>query len=65
MMNIVMSKKNIEKLIRELVSDGRHGDSEAFDIADSILFEEDGLEEGIKKHFNIVDVQGWLANKIA
>tara|TARA_R110000803_G_scaffold2158_1_gene7219 strand:+ start:257 stop:442 length:186 start_codon:yes stop_codon:yes gene_type:complete len=60
----MMSKKNIEKLISELVSDGRHGDDEAFEIADSILFEEDGLEEGIKKHFNIVDVQGWLANKI-
>ena len=60
-----MSKKQINDLVTELTFDSPIGDDEAFDIADSILFEEDGLEEGIKKHFNIVDVQGWLANKIS
>mgnify|MGYP003975526315 CR=1 FL=1 len=60
-----MNKKQIDELVNELTLDGPIGDAEAFDIADSILFEEEGLEEGIKKHFNVVDVQGWLANKIA
>jgi len=60
----MMSKKEIEELVRDLVSDGRHGDDEAFDIADAILFDEDGLEEGITKHFNVTDAQGWLANQI-
>jgi hypothetical protein len=60
-----MSKKDIEKLVKELVSDGRHGDAEAFDIADGILYDDEGLESGIKKHFGASDAQGWLANKIA
>lgn len=60
-----MSKGEIIKLVKELISDGRHGDDAAFDIADGILFDEDGLEEGIKKHFGASDAQGWLANKIA
>jgi hypothetical protein len=61
----VMPKKEIEKLIRELVSDGRHNDDEAFDIADGILFDEEGLKAGIKKHYSVRDPQGWLANKIS
>jgi hypothetical protein len=61
----MMSKKQIEELVKELTTDGPIGDTEAFDIADGILFDEEGLEEGIKKHFNVVDAQGWLANKIA
>tara|TARA_R110000772_G_scaffold216999_1_gene327434 strand:- start:324 stop:506 length:183 start_codon:yes stop_codon:yes gene_type:complete len=60
-----MNKKQIIKLVNDLISDGRHGDDAAFDIADGILFEFAGLEAGIKKHFGIQDVQGWLANKIA
>ena len=61
----VMSKKRIEKLIKDLVSDGRHGDDEAFDIADGILYDEEGLEFGIMKHYGVKDPQGWLANKIS
>ena len=60
----MMSKKEINDLVNELKSDGNIQDDEAFDIADGILFDEEGLEEGIKKHFNVVDVQGWLANQI-
>lgn len=61
----MMSKEQILELVKELTADGPIGDMEAFDIADGILFDEDGLEEGIKKHFNVSDAQGWLANKIA
>jgi len=60
-----MNKKQIDELVNELTLDGPIGDAEAFDIADCILFEEEGLEEGIKKHFDVRDAQGWLANKIA
>ena len=60
----MMSKKEINDLVNELKSDGNIQDDEAFDIADGILFDEEGLEEGIKKHFNVVDVQGWLENQI-
>lgn len=61
----MMSKEKIEELVFELTLDGPIGDTEAFDIADCILFDENGLEEGIKEHYNVIDAQGWLANKIA
>ena len=61
----VMSKKDIQKLVKDLVSDGRHGDDAAFDIADGILYDEEGLEAGIRKHFGVRDPQGWLADRIA
>lgn len=60
-----MKKSQIDKLVKELVSDGRVSDDEAFDIADGILFDEEGLAEGIKKHYGASDAQGWLANKIS
>ncbi len=62
---MIWSKRQIEELIKELISDGPIGDAEAFDIVDGILFEEDGLARGINKHFRVIDVQGWLANQIA
>jgi len=61
----VMSKKAILKLLRELSYEGRHSDDEAFDIADGILYDEEGLDAGIRKHFGVRDPQGWLANKIS
>ncbi len=60
-----MNKKQINELVNELTLDGPIGDAAAFDIAECILYDEDGLEEGIKKHFGVKDVQGWLANQIA
>jgi hypothetical protein len=44
----MMSKKQIVELVNDLTSDGRHGDDAAFDIAEGILFDEVGLEAGIK-----------------
>ena len=60
-----MNKKQIEKLVNDLILDGPIGDNEAFEIAYNILYDEKGLEEGINKHFGASDAQGWLANKIA
>ena len=59
-----MNKKQINELVNELTLDGPIGDTEAFDIAECILYDENGLEEGIKKHFGVKDAQGWLANQI-
>lgn len=59
-----MNKKQINELVNELTLDGPIGDTEAFDIAECILYDESGLEEGIKKHFSVKDAQGWLANQI-
>lgn len=39
-------------------------DNMAFDIADAFLYDEEGLEEAIKKHIGVVDVQGYVANYI-
>jgi len=60
----IMSKSDIQKLIKKLGSDGPVDDDSAFDIADGILYDEPGLKAGIKKHFGVTDAQGWLANKI-
>ena len=59
-----MNKKQINELVNELTLDGPIGDTEAFDFAECILYDENGLEEGIKKHFGMKDAQGWLANQI-
>lgn len=61
----VMSKKDIQKLVKGLSGANSVGDDEAFDIADGLLFDEEGLEAGIKKHFKASDAQGWLANQIS
>jgi len=61
----IMSRKDIQKLVKELVHDGRHGDEAAFDLADGILYDTPGLEAGIRKHFGVGDPQGWLADRIA
>jgi len=60
-----MTKSNVNKIVKELTSDGRHSDEEAYDIAGNTLFDEDGLEDAIRKHFNVQDPQGWLADKIS
>ena len=39
-------------------------DNMVFDIADAFLYDEEGLEEAIKKHIGVVDVQGYVANYI-
>jgi len=64
------TKGKLNKLLRDLKADKNSGeemgfnDDQAFDIADGILFDEDGLEEYIRTDMGIQDPQGWLANKI-
>ena len=59
-----MTKKDIEKLVNTLGFDEHTGDAEAYDIADGILYDTPGLEDGIKKHYGVDDPQGWLADRI-
>ena len=61
----IMTKESIDKLVKELVSDGRHPDDQAYDIAQGILFDEEGLEAGIRKHFKVADPIGWLTDRIS
>ena len=61
----IMTKESIDKLVKELVSDGRHPDDQAYDIAQGILFDEEGLEAGIRKYFRVSDPTGWLADRIS
>ena len=61
----IMTKESINKLVKELVSDGRHPDDQAYDIAQGILFDEEGLEAGIRKHFKVADPVGWLTDRIS
>lgn len=61
----IMTKESIDKLVKELVSDGRHPDDQAYDIARGILFDEEGLEAGIRKHFRVADPIGWLTDRIS
>ena len=61
----IMTKESIDKLVKELVSDGRHPDDQAYDIAQGILFDEEGLEAGIIKHFRVADPIGWLTDRIS
>ena len=58
----VMSKSDIQRLLHMHSSDAT--DDEAYDIADGLLFDNEGLEAGIKKHFGVRDVQGWLADRV-
>jgi len=60
-----MTKSQLDGIVRELTIDGRHSDDEAFDIADGVLFDEDGMSEAITKHYKATDAQGWLANQIS
>jgi polyhydroxyalkanoate synthesis regulator phasin len=60
-----MTKQKLDQIVKELVADGRHPDDEAFDIADGVLYDEEGMSEAITKHYRATDTQGWLANKIS
>jgi hypothetical protein len=40
-------------------------DGAAFDIADSWISDNPGVEDAIKRLYNVSDVKGWVANHIA
>ncbi len=61
------TKKEIDTLVRDLVREKRYtnfNDDEAFEMAQSILANESGLEDAIKNVYGVTDVVGWLADKI-
>lgn len=57
-------RKELNELRNACKENGEFDDSMAFDIADAFLYDEEGLEEAIKKHIGVVDVQGYVANYI-
>ena len=60
-------KNKIDKLIKDLSKDKNYNNfsgDQAFDMAQSILDDNEGLENAIKMNYGIEDVVGWLANKI-
>ena len=61
------NKVSVEKLLKDLQKDRKYrnmNDAEAFDVANSILDDNEGLEKAIQQIYKVRDVQGWLANKI-
>jgi len=55
-----------EKKLKDLLKDLRVSNipaDEAYDIADGILFEEEGLKEYIESK-GIKDAHGWLADRV-
>jgi hypothetical protein len=63
------SKAQLDKELKELSDGARDAgdidDSMAFDIADSWISENPGVELAIKKYYNATDAQGFVANRIA
>ena len=57
-------KAKVLQFAKDLVEDGRHGE-QAYDIAGSVLDDEEGLKDAIVKYIGASDALGWLANKIA
>ena len=60
-------KPKIEKLIKDLSKDKKYNkfsDDQAFEMAQSILRDNEGLEAAIEKVYRVRDAAGWLANKI-
>ena len=59
---MVYTEKKLKDLLKDLRASNISSD-EAYDIADGILFEEEGLKEYIESK-GIRDVLGWLANRV-
>ena len=63
------TEAKLQKLVRELRQGAAENgevidDCMAFDIADGVLFEEEGLEEYLRNVKGIGDPQGYIANYI-
>ena len=64
---IQWTKGKLDNLIADLQKDreiNNFTDDQAFDMAGSILDEEEGLEAFVRRALGIKDVVGWLANQI-
>jgi hypothetical protein len=61
------TKAQIDKFVNSVRGDLRGegmSDDQAYDMAKNILYNENGLEDSIKKELKVTDVVGWLADKI-
>ena len=63
------NKPKIEKALRELQQGAQEAgdidDSMAYDLADSWIADNPGVDAAIKKHYGVSDVIGFVANRIA
>jgi hypothetical protein len=60
-------KNKIEKFVKDLGRDKKYNkfnDDQAFEMAQSILDDNEGLEKGIKTNYRVTDAAGWLADKM-
>lgn len=63
----VWDKNKIDSLIRDLAKDKRYNnftDDQAFEMAQSILADNEGLAAAIQQIYKVTDPTGWLANRI-
>lgn len=61
------SKAKVDKFVKDLSADKSYNsftDDQAWDMAQSILHNEEGLESAIKQHYRVTDVVGWLADRL-
>lgn len=61
------NKSKLDKFIKDLGADKAYNkftDDQAWDMAQSILDDEEGLEDAIKREYRVSDVVGWLANRL-
>jgi hypothetical protein len=61
------NKAKVEKFIKDLGRDKKYNkfsDDQAFEMAQSVLDDNAGLETAIKNIYKVRDAAGWLANKI-
>jgi hypothetical protein len=60
-------KAKVEKFVKDLGKDkksNKFSDDQAFEMAQSVLDDNAGLETAIKNIYKVRDAAGWLANKI-
>jgi hypothetical protein len=60
-------KSKVEKFVKDLSKDRKYhkfNDNQAFDMAQSILHDNEGLEKAIKANYRVSDAAGWLADKL-
>ena len=61
------NKIKIAQLVKDLRKEksiNQFTDAQAFDMSNSILSDNPGLEDSIRKNYGVKDVVGWLANAI-
>lgn len=61
------AKSKLDKFIRDLSKDKKYNkftDAQAFDMAQSMIDDNEGLERAIQQAYKVKDAVGWLANRL-